>query len=251
MKRVISAFIISLAFAVACSEDISLTPGISFLTPQPEIYEETAIFRIISQQFDSADTLKIPVSIGGTAQKGTDYDISAEYFTITKESLMDSIVVYTKTLGTGKTVSLDLQIPEGFTAGKYTSSELKLQDKYGYLSFEFAESAISDTTRFAVVVTDSTEKAKVVTKNTPIDIAVNKEKTTAVEGVDFELLYFENIEIATGGYYTTFSVAPLKTDLAEGSNLVVLTLFESDKFNVGKFPEIVISLQTETETLPE
>ena len=242
MKRVISAIIISLAFMASCSEDVELTPGISFLTPQPEIYEETALFRIVAQPFTSADSLTIPVILGGTAQKGVDYEISAEYFTLSKDSLLDTIIVSAKTLGTGKSVSLSLQIPEGFAAGKYTSSEFALQDKYGFLSFEYPEASVSDTTRFAVVVIDSSERAKVVTRETPVNIALNEEKTTAAEGVDFELIGFEDMRIAAGGYFTTFTVVPLKKDFEEGKDKVVLTLSESEKFNVGKFAEIEISL---------
>ena len=173
MKRIISALIIISAFLASCAEEITLTPGISFITPEPEIQEETAIFRIIGQPFSNVDTLKIPVTLGGTAEKGADYELSAEYFTLTKESLIDSIVVYTKTLGTGKSLSLSLQIPEGFVSGKHTTAEFNLQDKFGLLNFESAQAFITDTTNFALVVTDTTAKAKalstVITKDSTVE----------------------------------------------------------------------------------
>ena len=80
MKRIISALIISLILATACSDETSLTPGISFITSEPEILEETAIFRVIGQPFSSIDSLVIPVVFGGDAERGVDYDASADLF---------------------------------------------------------------------------------------------------------------------------------------------------------------------------
>ena len=242
MKRLISILTILSAFLISCSEEISLTPGISFLTPDPEVYEETAIFRIIGQPFTSVDSLQIPVTIGGTAKKGTDYEISAEYFTLTKESLMDSIVVYTKTLGTGKSLSLSLQIPEGFVSGKYSTSGFNLQNKYGLLNFESPRAFIADSTAFAVILTDSTGMAKALTKTTPIGLSVNTEKSTAVEGVDFRVINNENLNISAGTSYTAFGIIPLKTSFEDGKDKIVLDLMSDDKFDAGINPELEVTL---------
>ena len=92
MKRIISALIISLAFISSCTDDVALTPGISFLTSEPEVFEETAIFRVIGQPFSSIDSLTIPVVFGGTGVQGVDYDASADHFTFKGDHLTDSIV---------------------------------------------------------------------------------------------------------------------------------------------------------------
>lgn len=242
MNRFISAVILSLTLLSSCSEDIFLTPGISFLTPSPEVYEETAIFRIIGQPFTSADSLKIPVTLGGTAQKGTDYEISSEYFTLSKESLMDSIVVTTKTLGTGKTVSLSLEIPEGFTAGKYPASEFMLQDKYGLLSFETSKSFVADSTSLAIVLTDTTGNSKVLSKPASVEFKVNTEKSTAVLGEDFRLANADNLMIAAGTGYASFGIVPLKAEVNENKNKVVLNLHSDARFDTGEFAEIELTL---------
>ena len=242
MKRIISALIIATALMMSCTEDVELKSGVSFLTPEPEIYEETAIFQIIAQPFTSVNSLRIPVTLGGTAQKGTNFEISSEYFTLSKDSLLDTIVVSTKVLGTGKTLSLSLNIPEGFTAGRHVESGFKLQDKYGYLTFEYPEAAISDTTRFAVAVTDSTARAKVLSRKTPVSISVNKERSTAVEGVDFELLGEDTMNIEAGSYYASFTVVPLKTVFDDGKDKIVLSLSETEKFNVGLYPDVEITI---------
>lgn len=241
MKRIISAIIISL-LSVACSKEVSLTPGISFLTPNPEVYEEYAIFRVISQPFSSADSLVVPITVSGTAQQGTDYEISANQIVLSKESLMDSIVVYTKQLGTGRTVNLSLQIPDGFVSGKYTTSELMLQDKYGYLTFESSKSFIADTASYIISLCDSTGMAKALTTEAPISFAVNTEKSTAVEGVDFKFVGPSNLNITPGTGYTNFALVPLGTSPREGKDKIVLNLTADKRFDTGEFDELEITI---------
>lgn len=241
MKRVIYAITISLLLA-ACSDEVTLTPGISFLTPKPEVYEETAIFRVIGQPFSSADSLRIPVVFGGDAQRGTDYDISADHFMLSSDRLTDSIVVYTKQLGTGRTLNLNLQIPEGFVSGKYTTSELPLQDKYGYLTFESSKSFAADTTNYVVSLCDSTGMTKALTKGTPIGFTVNTEKSTAVEGVDYKFVSPTPLIIAAGTGYANFSIVPLASTPTAGKDKIVLNLNADDRFEAGQYPELEITL---------
>lgn len=242
MKKLISVLIILSGFLASCSKEAGLTPGISFLTSEPEIYEETAIFRIIAQPFTSVDSLKIPFVLGGTAQRGVDYEISADHFMLSKDALTDYVVVTAKALGTNKTVSLDLQIPEGFVAGKYQSSEFKLQDKYGFLTFESAKAFITDTTNFAIVVIDSIGKAKALSAEAEFNFSVNKEKSTAVEGVDFKLITQDVISIPAGYSYTAFAIAPLKSNFGDGKDKIVLDLFADERFDAGIFAQMEVTM---------
>lgn len=242
MKRALSAIIISAAMLAACSEDITFTPGISFLTPDPEILEETAIFRVIGQSFSSADSVRIPVVFGGTAEAGSDYEASADHFVFSSESPTDSIVISTKRLGTEKTVSLTLQIPDGFVAGKYPSSEFKLQGKYGKLSFGSQRGYIADTTKYTVSLSDSTGAARVLSRNSLISFAVDKEKSTAVEGTDFEFIGGSSIEIAGGGSSAEFTIAPIAGALQKGRDKIVLKVESDDKFDTGMFPELELGI---------
>ena len=242
MKRIISALIIISALVTACSKEVSLTPGISFLTPAPEVFEETALFRIVAQPFTEVDTLKVPVSFSGTAQLGTDYEASADCFVLTNESLIDTIVVSTKKLGTGRTVSLNLEIPQGFVAGKYPTSEFTLQDKFGYLTFEMTRSFVADTTSYAVVLCDSTGKIKALSQDTPVSFSVNTEKSTAVEGVDFEIVSPADAIIPAGGAYAVLNIAPLKTSFGDGKDKVVLDVHADEKFETGINPQLEITI---------
>lgn len=242
MKRIISALIISLAFISSCTDDVALTPGISFLTSEPEVFEETAIFRVIGQPFSSIDSLTIPVVFGGTGVQGVDYDASADHFTFKGDHLTDSIVIMTKELGTGKTVSLSLQIPEGFVAGKHVSSEFRLQDKYGYLSFESAKGFIADTTSYVISLSDSTGRVKVLSTETAVDFTVNQEKSTAVEGVDFTIIDGSSTSFAAGTATAGFRIAPIGTNPREGKDKIVLNVSADKRFNTGEIAEMELSI---------
>ena len=242
MKRFISVLIIISALAVSCAKEAGLAPGISFITPSPEVYEETAIFAVVGQPFSSADSLKIPVVFGGTAERGVDYEASADYFILSQESLISTITVSTKKLGTGKTLSLTLQIPEGFVAGKYPTSEFTLQDKFGYLTFESTKAFAADTSDFAIVLCDSTGRLKALSAETPVSFSVNTEKSTAKEGVDFEIVSPANLSIAAGGAYTALSIAPLKSSFTDDNNKVVFDILADEKFETGMIPELEITL---------
>ena len=252
MKRLLSSLIIIISLSASCSRDISLTPGLSFLTPQPEIHEDTAIFRIISQPFSSVDSLKIPVTVGGTAQRGVDYEMSADCFLLSTESLMDSILVFTKQLGTGRTVSLSFQIPEGFVSGKYSTSEFRLQDKFGFLSFQYPEISISDTTDLAVILTDSLGTTKVLSKDTKVSIAVSKDNSTAIEGTDFEFVTPKDIIIPAGMSFSTIRIAPVGSGYKEGKDKIVLEIVADDRFELGQPSQMTITIaDPEPDTEPD
>lgn len=231
----------SAAVLAACSEEVRLAPGISFLTPGPEVLEETAIFRIIGQSFSSPDTLRIPVTFGGTAVMGTDYDVSADHFIFSGDSPTDSIVITTRQLGTGRTVSLGIEIPEGFTAGKYTSSGFTLQDKYGLLNFGSARGYIADTTEYVISLTDSTGAPRALSKDTPIVFEVNSGKSTAVEGTDFEFIGSSDLTISGGKSNASFRIAPTGNATAEGKK-IVLGVVPDERFDAGEVPEMELEI---------
>lgn len=241
MKHLISVFIISFGL-IACSEEINMPPGISFLTPDPEILEETAIFRVVGQPFSAVDSVTIPISFGGTAQSGTDYIASADHFTFSSESLSDSVVISTKQLGTKRTLSLSLQIPEGFTGGKYTTSEFILQDKYGSLNFPTSKCFIADTTEYTISLCDSTGAARVLSKDSSIEIAVNLEKSTAIEGEDFMFIDTTSLVITGGKSSVNFSIAPIGDSPKEGHDKLVLSIIPDSKFDAGDIAEMELNI---------
>lgn len=242
MKRIFSAIILAAALFTSCSKEGDFIPGISFLTPRPEILEETAIFRLIGQPFTSADSVKIPVTFGGTAVMGTDYEASADFFTLRADSPADSIVISTKQLGTERTVNLSFQIPEGFTAGKYTTSEFTLQNKFGMLSFTSQKGYIADTTEYNVVLIDSRGNTKALSKDCPIKFSVNTEKSTAVEGVNFEFIGDSQLSIISGTALAGFKIAPIGERPTAGKDKIVFNVQADEKFDIGPYPEMELNM---------
>ena len=173
---------------------------------------------------------------------GTDYEASAQSFTFEEGSMTSSIVITTKKLGTDKTVSLSLQLPEGFIAGKYTTSQFTLQDKYGYLSFESERSFMADTTNYTITLSDSTGRSKALSKEVAVSFSVDQEKSTAEEGVDFEFVTTSSVCFAAGSSYASFSIAPIGSTPREGKDKIVLNVCADEKFNTGKMPQMEISL---------
>lgn len=227
---------------VACTEEDGFTPGISFLTPKPEIFEETAKFTIIGQPFSGAESVTVPVTFGGTAVLGEDYEVSADHFTYDSETLTDTIVVYTKQLSTGKNVTLSLQIPDGFVAGKYATSGFNLQDKYGFLNLDAPRGFIADTTQYNVKLSYVTGAARVLSKTTRVTFEVNTEKSTAVEGVDFEFIGSSDLSIAKGKSSTEFKIAPIMGNLKEGRDKIVLNVVSDEKFDAGETAEMELQI---------
>ena len=117
-----------------------------------------------------------------------------------------------------------------------------LQDKYGYLSFESHKSFMADTTQLAVMLTDSIGISKVLSRTAEISITVNKEKSTAVEGVDFKLLTSAPVSIAAGTGYALINIASLKNNFDDGKNKVVLNIQADEKFETGAYSELELNL---------
>ena len=149
----------------ACSKDIALDPAVSLFAPQPEIYEETAIFRLASMAIDTTSAQTFPVTFGGSAEMGVDYTVSGDRFVLGGENPVDSIVVTTLRLGTDKTVSLTVEVPEGIGSGKYLTSEFTIQDKLAYFSFPASYSMVADSLDIEFNALDRKGKAKVLGSN--------------------------------------------------------------------------------------
>ena len=83
MKRALSAIIISAAMLAACSEDITFTPGISFLTPDPEILEEIPI-TVLKIRGSGFKTLSHRDFMGGILSLGIDRSVVGDIAVISE-----------------------------------------------------------------------------------------------------------------------------------------------------------------------
>lgn len=243
MKRTIAAIFSAAAMLAACSqEDLSQSPQVSFISAEPEISSETAKFRIITRNDGSDKAVTIPVTFGGTAEKGTDYTASADAFIIGGESPVDSIVITALKLGTDKTVSLTLDLPAGFEAGWFKTSEYTLQDKYGYLSFRNGKALLADTLDISIQVTDRDGTIKSSAGNGIVNVRIDTEKSTAVEGTHFSFVETSEIGLVTGDSQKSIRIAALEENVQEGNDKIVLNITHGEKFDLGQVQELEITL---------
>ena len=234
-----------IAFAgifAACSKDITFDPAVSLFAPQPEVYEETAIFRLASMSVDTTYEQSFPVTFGGSAELGVDYEVSGDRFILGGENPVDSIVVTTLRLGTDKTVSLTVEVPEGIGSGKFLTSEFTLQDKLAYFSFPASYSMVADSIDVEFDAYDRKGKAKVLGREATITLSVDTEKSTAVEGEDFIFADSAHFVISQGQSTGKLKLKALKPRPAEGRDKVVLNLGFDEKYGAGTDCQIEIDL---------
>lgn len=241
MKRII--YILTLAAAiVSCQKELPLEPAISFFGASPEISEETAVFRLAYANITDSTERVIPVTIGGTAELGTDYTISGDKFVFGGENPIDSIVVTTLKLGTDRTLSLSVDVPQGYVAGKYLTSEYTLQDKLAFFSISKTYLMASDSLDVVFLSVDKNGNPKALTKEAEIFLNVNKEKSTAEEGIDFAFADSTRFVIKGGESQGRLKLKSLRPHPADGQDKIVLNLAYGEKYGAGPNPEIEISL---------
>ena len=241
MKRII--YILTLAAAiVSCQKELPLEPAVSFFSASPEIREETAVFRLAFANITDSTERFFPVRIGGTAQNGTDYLLSGDRFVFGGENPVDSIVVTTLQLGTGRTLSLSIDVPEGYVAGKYTTSEYTLQDKIAFFSFAKGYQMLCDSLDITFQSFDNNGKAKALQTGTEIRLDINTEKTTAEEGVDFEFADSSRFVIESGKNGGILKIKSLNPHPSDEKDKIVLNLTFGEKYGAGETTELEISL---------
>ena len=242
MKGRLLTLIAIAGLAGACSKDIALDPAVSLFAPQPEVYEETAIFRLASMSVDTTYEQSFPVTFGGSAELGVDYEVSGDRFVLGGENPVDSIVVTTLKFGTDKTVSLTVEVPDGIGNGKYMTSEFTLQDKLAYFSFPASYSMVADSIDVEFDAYDRKGKAKVLGREATITLSVDTEKSTAVEGEDFIFADSAHFVISQGQSTGKLKLKALKPRPAEGRDKVVLNLGFDEKYGAGTDCQIEIDL---------
>ncbi len=241
MKRIIYILLIAATFS-ACQKELPLDPAVSFFGATPEIQGETAIFRLAYANITDSTETVFPVTFGGTAEAGIDYTASGDRFVFGGENPISSIEVTTLKLGTDKTLSLTVQIPEGYAAGKYTTSEYTLQDKLGYLSFSESYMMMADTIKVGFTAKDRYGRVFPLTSDAEITLSVNKDKSTATEGVDFSFSDSSRFIIREGQSSGSLALNLLNPHPQDGKDKVILNFSLNEKYSSGEVAEIEISL---------
>ena len=124
-------------------------------------------------------------------------------------------------------------MPSGFQAGNFPSIAFTLADKLGYLSFEKGKAGMSESLDIKVTLVDGNGSPKRVASQTEVAIEMDKEKSSAVEGVNFEFVDGAKVVFAAGESTAQFSIK-LK-EYEEGKDEIVLNLPENPKFSDGQY----------------
>ena len=240
MKRIVFAICALVAVAAACTPENKVTPAVSFETALPVVAGEVATYTIAVADYAGTDPVTIPVTFGGDAVKGVDYEVSAEAFVWGGTEPVTSIKVTTLVFDDSKKVSLTLTAPEGWTVGNYPMSESSLSAKLGYISFDKSSLGLTGSAEVTVSVYDEQGNAKVLENDATLAISV-AEASTAVEGTHFTLST-KNVTIPAGSKSATFTVDIKGEEAVADHDQFTLVLDPGAKFSIGNYDEIAINI---------
>ena len=240
MKRIVFAICALVAVAAACTTENKVTPAVSFETALPVVAGEVATYTIAVADYAGTDPVTIPVTFGGDAVKGVDYEVSAEAFVWGGTEPVTSIKVTTLVFDDSKKVSLTLTAPEGWTVGNYPMSESSLSAKLGYISFDKSSLGLTGSAEVTVSVYDEQGNAKVLENDATLAISV-AESSTAAEGTHFTLST-KNVTIPAGSKSATFTVAIMGEEAVADHDQFTLVLDPGAKFSIGNYDEIAINI---------
>ena len=240
MKKILFAICALVAVAAACTPENKVTPAVSFETAIPVVAGEVATYTIAVADYAGTAPVTIPVTFGGDAVKGVDYEVSAEAFVWGGTEPVTSIKVTTLVFDSSKKVSLTLNAPEGWIVGNYPMSESSLSAKLGYVSFERSSLGLTGSSEVKVSVYDENVNSKTLENDATLSILVDA-ASTAVENTHFTLSTKE-VTIPAGSSSATFTVALKGDEAVAEHDEFTLVLDPGAKFSIGNYDELEISI---------
>ena len=240
MKKLFLILSVVAAAAVACTPEAAKKPAVSFETALPVVAGEISTFTITVADYAGTDPVTIPVTFGGTAVKGTDYTVSAEEFVWGGDKPVTSIQVTTLVFDDTKTLTLSLDLPAGWIAGKYPSSQTTLASKLGYVSFEKSSLGLTGSAEVVVSVFDGNGNPLTLENDAEFTIAVADE-STAQETTHFTLSS-KTVTIPAGSKSASFTVSMVGDEAVIDHDQIVLTLDPGAKFSIGDYGEMTIGV---------
>jgi hypothetical protein len=243
MKKFLFSLIAIVSIAVACNpEESKDAPAVSFETALPVVSDASASFKIAVNNYSGTTAVEIPVIFGGDAVKGVDYSVSAESFVYGGDNPVTEIVVTALKFGTGKKVSLSLDLPNGWVAGNYSESEFVLSDKLGYISFERKSQFMTDMVIATVNLYDANGNPKALVNGGEVEVAVVTDESTAVEGTDFKFSDKKVVVFAPGAKSGTVKLELIGDDVADGHDKIVLAIVTGEKYELGQYVKSEITI---------
>lgn len=242
MKRYILSLLTAAVAFISCSDELALTPAVSFFAETPEVTDDTAIFRLATAFMTDSTERVFPVTFGGSAEPGVDYTASAEAFVLGGESPVDSIVVTTLKFGTDKDVTMTLELPAGVDGGRYLTSGFTIQDNPAYLTFDRDFGILADEAVISFTVTDRAGKKKALTRDISISIVSDTDRSTASEGTDFSFADSTRFTIKAGETKGSLRLVRPEGAPAEGKDAVFFNIIHDEIYGDGKIREMEFKL---------
>ena len=241
MKKIFFSFLAAAMVLVACNPEVS-GPAASFENAFPVMENEVGVFKLVVSNYTSTEPLTIPVIFSGTAEKGTDYEVSAEAFVWGGDEAVTEITLSPKVFAADKNVVLTLELPAGFSAGKYPAATFTFVDKLGYASFESNSALAVGTKEITVNVIDGLGAALTLENGAEIALAVDTQASTAVEGTHFQFVDNKKAAIVAPGKKKGVATIQL---LAYDPNCTKLVLkIADDRFFIGDYETIDVTLES-------
>ncbi len=241
MKKLIYAIIFAVSL-MSCSDDTVMKPALSLFSDKPEILDETAVFRMAVINMPDGEERHFPVTFGGTAEFGIDYEVSGDEFIFGVAEPVDSIVVKTLKFGTGRTVSMNVTLPEGMESGRFLSAEFTLHEKPALITFNQDRKILADSAMVSFSLKDKEGKDKVLGIDAEVSVSVDREKSTAVEGEDFVFADSSHFNIIAGKSSGELKIKKLKDITDEGRDKIVFRISHDPKFAEGTVRELEMDL---------
>ena len=238
MKRIISMLACAAMIFSSCQKDPK--PSASFETGNYVMgADEPLTVKVVVTDAPAAD-LTIEFNASGSAVKGTDYELSAESFTIKAgETTGEITVTPLNNLTSNLNINLALTLPTGYEAGKYTSTTIALasKEKASY-SFAKKEAKLVDELEIVLNLIGETSTTNFVAGGEisfPFVI-----ESTAVAGTDYEIKGGATAFVfAKGQKSASITLKSLVAD-PEGAKEIVVKLDETaiadaygDRFTKG------------------
>ncbi len=241
MKKIFSIMLAATAIFAAC-EQLQTLPEVSFTSALPVVADGDAVFSIAVNNYEGTEPVTIPVVLAGDAVENVDYTISAKEFVVGGESPVTSITVSTLNFGSNKKVSLTLTPPAGWNLGQYATSEFSLAEKLGWISFEGKTANMTDKVVVTMGVYDGEGKSLTLENGEEIEVTVDTENSTAVEGTHFAFAGEKKITVAAGSNKGTVTLNMLGEEVVEGADKIVLVLNPGNKYEIGNTQKITIQI---------
>lgn len=244
MKRMFYLVLAALAIVTACQKEISENaPSVSFASAIPVTVDGTATLTLAVENYTGTEAVTVPVEFGGEAVLGEDYEVSAEAFVIGGASPVTTITVTPLVYGTDKSVTATILPPDGFVAGRYASTAFSLSDQLGRFSFTSNTAAMTSSVTISARIYDDNDNVLRLQNGDEIEVSVNTEKSTAVEGVNFEFADGKKAVVFSPEEQMGYITLNIVGEVNDEANTIVLDFVTSNsKYGAGQYTEVTITI---------